>query len=256
MKISWRFFMEPGNIPYLITILIALAVAVLPFFLKEDIEIKILMSAVLLVLSAITGSLLFLQNVLKRFENRLDDPTIGEVLQPFHELEGEIRSSIKNADEIWLLSRTGQGWWNNFNNEFMGSLNRNNGRNKAKFLFLDPNNGALEMIVKSGLPQWNKFTYDHKNLWANNSKTFLDHLKKEYGDKIDLKVIDHFFAWTLIIINPHSKTQTPIIYGELATYHASPMNRPVFKVTLQDAKYFNLFKKDEFERMWGNAREW
>lgn len=249
MKIDWKVIKKPENIPYVIIILIASFVAILG--LIGVVEVQTLTAAVLLVLVSIAWLLIILHSSIREFQKQWKSPNIGEILKPFQEMEGEIRSKIGTADEIWLLSRTGRGWWNNFNDEFKKVP-------KARFLFLDPDNAALEMVVKSALEPWDNFEYNPNALWAMKDQAirFLNYLKSNTGDKIDLKVIDHLPAWTLLIANPNKTTKESIIYVELAPYHASPTKRPVFKVTLQDIEYFILFKKDEFERMWEKARPW
>ena len=114
------------------------------------------------------------------------------------------------------------------------------------------------MVVKSDLEEWDKFDYNRNKLWAKKEESinFLNHLQEEYNDEINLKVIDHLPAWSLLITNPNKISKETKIYVELASYHASATNRLVFKVTLQDIGYFNLFKKDEFERMWEKAKPW
>jgi len=252
----WTDFWEDikENPIYVIIILIAFLVAILG--LLRVVLVEVLIAAVLIVLSSIVSLLFILHSSIRKFQKQLKSPTIGDILKPFHEMEGEIRLNIHTDSEIWLLSRTGQGWCNNFKEELINSLNSTN-NNKARFLLLDPNNGALKMIEKSGLKPWNKFNHVDNRLWYSKLEAidFLNHLKNNRENQIDLKVIDHLPAWTLIIINPSKRTNESIIYVELATYNASPEERPTFKVTSQDTEYFNLFIK-QFEIMWEKARSW
>ena len=253
MKIGfWEFIKKPEIIPYDITILIAVLVAALGFL--KIVEVEILIAAVLIVLASIASLLIISHKVMIQFQDQADNPNISKILLTFGKLEKDVHLDISAADEIWLLSRTGRGWWKNFEDDFKNGLNRKN----IRFLFLDPNNAALEMVVKSDLEPWNKFDYNPNKLWAEKDESinFLNHLQEEYNDEINLKVIDHLPAWSLLIINPNKISKETKIYVELASYHASATNRPVFKVTLQDIEYFILFKKDEFERMWEKARPW
>lgn len=234
--------------------MIALLIAILGFF--KVVSVEVVTSAVLLVLSSIVPLLIILHSSIRIFQKQLKSPNIGDILKPFHEMQDEIRSNIHADSEIWLLSRTGQGWCKNFKEELIISLNSTNS-NKARFLLLDPNNGALKMIEKSGLKPWNKFNHVDNRLWNSKLEAidFLNHLKNHCEHQIDLKVIDHLPAWTLIIINPSKITNESIIYVELATYNASPVNRPTFKVTPDDTEYFDLFI-DQFKIMWKKAESW
>lgn len=262
----WGFIKKPQNLLAFLPFLIALGIVFLQIISVFELETNDLVYVIITALVTIGFLLLALHYTLQELQNQfqleqskiqykldqLEHPNISKVIQTFGDLEKDIRSDISAADEIWLLSRTGRGWWTNFNEQFT------NGSNKKKmcFLFLDPDGAALQMVVNSDLEPWDKFGYNHNKLWAKKEESinFLNHLKENY--KIDLKVIDHLPAWSLLVINPNNRSKESKIYVELAPFHASAMNRPIFKVGFDDTKRFNLFKKDEFEKMWKRATPW
>lgn len=88
-----------------------------------------------------------------------------------------------------------------------------------------------------------------------SAEQFLNKLKEDYGNETDLRVIDYLPAWTLIIINPNKRNEDSVIYVELATYNADAEERPTFKVTSDEKKYFNEFL-NEFNDMLRDSRPW
>lgn len=115
------------------------------------------------------------------------------------------------------------------------------------------------MVVNSDLELW-EMNDGSINLEVEKkkSKGLLDNLRDNYSH-IDLRIIDHLPAWSLLIINPNNlnnRSEESKIYVELAPYHAGVSNRPILKVGLDDTELFKLFMKDEFENMWKKATPW
>ncbi len=250
-KNHWKFLLKPGNIPYSITILTAIVIGILGIFPGNIIKETVLISIILLVLSSIIYLLLISQRVMNNLKDKLEFPSIGKVLRTYDEkMITEIKNRIEGAEEIWLLSRTGMGFLEkDYRREFEKFIEKG----KARFLFLDPENGALKMVEDCQETDFEReeVRFRHKNLY----RSFLDSWKaKCQKGKSDLKVTGHFPAWTLIFFDPQKKGEKNAAYVELATYHPTPRERPVFKVTLQD-EYFDVFL-DDFKKMWEKAVTW
>lgn len=263
----WEFIKKPQNMFALFVFLIILGLVFLQIISVFEFGSEKLVYVIITVLGIIGLLLLALHYALHEFQNQfqleqsliqskldqLEHPNLCKVLQTFGDLEEDIKSDITAADEIWLLSRTGRGWWTKFYDQFT------NGPNEKKmcFLFLDPNGAALQMVVNSDLEPWEE-NYDPNNLEAEKekSKRLLYNLRTNYRSIIDLRVIDHLPAWSLLIINPNNRSKESKIYVELAPYHAGVSDRPILKVGFDDTELFNLFMKDEFEKMWERATPW
>jgi hypothetical protein len=253
----WKDIKRLENLFYIFNIFILIIITILNVF--KFVSVEVLISTVSYVLSSTILLLVILHNSVRKFQEQWKSPGIGDIFKRFRTMEDEIRLNINNADEIWLLSRTGGGWFNNFDQELNGVINNNNNNNNhtTRLLLLDPDNGALRMVRNACGTPLNNFEFSPGNLWANAqvARDNLNHMRHAFAERIDLRVIDHLPAWTLLIINPSRNNSETIIYVELATYTSNPRQRPIFKVTRQDMEYFDLFI-DEFENMWENAKPW
>ena len=244
-KNSYDFISKPANWPFLFTLLTALTVGILS--LSNQVSFEFVAGLILIVLSLISWFLLTFNNSIIKLHDRVDSTKISDLFYSFGNLEAELHTVIREADEIWLLSRTGRGWWKRFKEEFLSK------KNCVNFLFLDPRNCALEMALKSSKVEWEDNPYI---IVKQNCVKFLNHLSEKYeNENFKIKVIDHLPAWTLLIINPNKKNRHSLIYAELATYRAPSRERPVFKINFQDIDCFEFFLK-EFRIMWREAKEW
>lgn len=256
----WAFISKPENLSYTVTILIAVVVGILGIL--RVVPIEVLIAAVVLVLGTITWILVVFHSSVRNFQQELENPRLEKVIRPFSELETDelLRMQIKDAKEIWLLSRTGQGIVGiTFREEldFVIMNARDYNTPRIRLLFLDPQtdkNSALTMVAQVQ----EKFAISKEwviRVNTERAQCFLDYLKTTYGSRIELKVIDYLPAWTLLIINPHSRDANSIAYVELATYEANERTRPTLKITPADIKYFDMFIK-EFNKMSDAARPW
>jgi len=243
-----EFVQEPDNIFYLFAILLALTIAVLD--LLNVVNIELVVTMVLVVLSAVIALMLKTHRSLLQMQTELQNP-VNQLFQSFSEVREELTSAMKTSDEIWLLSRTGRGWWRNYRSELENIIQKG-GENR--FLFVDPTNGALKMVEKTSRSEWEPT--DSYAEFQKKMVSFLNWLNNTYQQRrFSLKVIDHLPAWTLIMLNPSKTRNGSIIYIEMATYHSGSGARPVFKVEPRDTEYFAKFV-NEFEEMWQAATQW
>ena len=247
-KKEWKFFFKPENIPYGITILAAIGVAILGLIGK--VGSSIINTTILFVLTSITSLLLVSHIVITRLNDQLKDPPIVKILKPYNEIEHELKNRLNSAEEVWLLSRTGRGFLErNFKNEFDNIINKG----KARFLFINPKNGALKMLENTvDVPHIKEeLRFSHQKGYIG----FLNLLSPKCGNGNKLKVIDHLPAWTLIIFNPSKRNEQSVIFVELGKYRSEYKYRPAFKITLHDGEYFDRFLS-EFNEMWKDAKDW
>lgn len=246
----WRFVIQPHNVFYISTIAVGIIVGILSIF--QDIRFNITIGVVLLALSSTTS--LLLSNSQKMGEMKefcSSKQSIGNIFYNLEDLEDEIRTNINAAEEIWLLTRTGQGWMKSdrFKNELDKVF-----KNKCKLLVLDPENGALKMVKMSIKMDWQKSKIN-SYLDKKCVSDFLDWFKMCYPET-DIRVIDYLPAYTLLIINPSKRDfRKSLIYVELSCFDAGSTNRLIFKISLADSAYFDRFI-NEFNTMWKKSRQW
>ncbi len=258
---KWKLIMKPKNIPFGITFLIALAVTILGFM--GIVGVNWINSAILLVLISIAYQLLSSHIVMDKLKDRLDYPLVTKILKSYDELKDEIRIRLKDADEIWLLTRTGTGWFRDkaFGKEIRKVIKKGK---DSRLLFLNPkpDEGALKMHADSSKLEWyenkevleTKFEQIRANCFKLNNELMKENTKRK-KKLFQLKVIDHLPAWTFFIINPNRRNSDSVIYAESGSYRSASDERPFLKITVQDIKYFNEFI-EEFEEMWNDGEEW
>lgn len=205
--------------------------------------------------------------LMKKMELQLEDPF--DRLQTFVSFESEIKNNIKNADEIWLLSRTGINWWENF---FMRPLNDLKNPPICRFLFIcpdclcpkknqripcnamrmakstmsdhDPKKAKIHDIQRNTL-NIIKGCFDKNNASNTNSSQNCS----------ELRTINYLPSWALLIINPHKRNGKSVIYVEFATFSdREKFQRPVSRIT-SSMDLYNIFI-DEFNNMWEKATLW
>jgi hypothetical protein len=253
LRSIWDDIRQGHNVEVYLTVLICLVVLILN--LLGVVDMKIVTSAILAVLSLEAFSLLTnrhseqaLQQTLAETTRRLAGPRLAEVFVPYSERVTELSSHLLQADEVWILSRTCRRLWTDYEEE----LRTIAARNGLKLLLLDPNNGALKMISKSAV--WQQ-PGDGDRL-KSDVEQFITRLERVRGtlrlDKFEVRLLDYLPAWTLVMINPHK--DSGVIFAELATYRSHPRKRPSLKVECGvDYDLFNHLRY-EYEEMWNSAR--
>jgi hypothetical protein len=244
---DWK---KPDNAPAIVAIVVSVAFAfIAPFlsFIKTDQKIVFLCSGILLALSGVTKLLLSTHNVIRCLQERLEHPDIDENIRPFNDFHEEILERIEHADEIWLLSRTGRGWWKYYFEEFF----ERSGNNiiPLRFLFIDPDSPAVTMIKEGSVPEW-----EDPNCYSleNSMRNFLDMLKRNMRIT-PLKVMNYLPPWTMLIINPNKRNKHSAIYVELGRYGADHLNRDTFKIRPGVSSTFDTYIQ-EYNNIWDHPR--
>lgn len=177
---------------------------------------------------------------LDRIIELLSNPPASQIFSPHSEYQIEVRAKLEQAKEIWVLSRTGSSFWQEYNIQLMNL--RSNKDSIIKLVTVDPRNGAVRMIKK-----YTEFEHENEaKLVKDNLIAFLkDRNKKQRSKsqgKLFTRVIDYLPPWSLFIIDPN--TEKGIIYVELATFAANSTNRPTFSLTYEkDIILFNQLIK-------------
>lgn len=192
-----------------------------------------------------------LQKTLDHLLAEQESPSLNQVLLPYQKWMEEIEAGLESSKEVWILSRTCYRLWVDYYDEFKDLRLQRKG--KLRFMMVDPENGAVKMIVKSG----EGFDISSNvELRQRDLRELLDVLKsiqlEENNSKLQVATIDYLPAWTLIILDPKS------LYGqafvELATFRANGRNRPTFLVSAErDPELFDIFIR-EYETMWNAAK--
>jgi hypothetical protein len=190
------------------------------------------------------------QHTAEEILRRLQQPSIEQVLLPHARWMDEIDQKLWSAKEVWVLSRTCIRIWQDYRDQFKRLLK---GRGGVRLMLVDPNGGAVKMLVKSarGFEHFDDFKLRQANIEAHLAQLAWRCLQPE-GKGLQVRTINYLPAWTLIFIDPESERGT--VYVELATYRSGPRNRPTFLLTADSSpQLFQVFR-DEFETMWKRAQ--
>ncbi|QQS47251.1 MAG: hypothetical protein IPM66_00815 [Acidobacteriota bacterium] len=252
---TFEFLKNPENMTFVITVVLSTLFAALGIIGLA--QISWLISAILAVLSLLVALLWtshrtanHIDETISELRKEIKEPAISNFIHRFDEFKNDIQNSLKTADEIWLLSRTGQGWWHNFGHEIKRPLS---GNGKNRFLFLKPNSEAFKMAAHSTEPEWANF----EDFYYQREKAtrFFTMLSKDFAEKLELKVMTLIPACTLLIINPTRKNLDTVIYVELLTFSPGTWDRPVFRIKQHDAHVFYHYLS-EFEEIWQRSESW
>jgi len=194
----------------------------------------------------------YLQNLEGCLEEiRLRPWRLAEVFDSFGQKLPELEADLKHADQVWILTRTCRRLWSGFEDQLVPLIERD----KVRLLVLDPNGHALRMAYMSAF--WERDEGEQNP--GSNVGGFLRWLEDSSlasGWRQFVRKIDYLPAWTLILVNPGSKSVVSNdgkIYVELATYRAHPRKRPCFTILSdQDFDLFSEFR-DEYDKMWDKA---
>lgn len=252
LRNMWTDIREGKNVELYFTILICLAVVVLS--MSDVVDLKTVTSAILAVLSLEAVSLLTNRRIEQSLKESMEKvlehqhrPRLSTALVPFSRGMQELSRRLMQADEAWILSRTCRRLWGDYQEELQAVAKRGG----LRLLFLDPDNGALDMVARSAI--WQQPGDDERI--KTDVRHLINHLEyvqaKLHLNELAVRLIDYLPAWTLILINP--RKNDGIIWVELATYRSHPRKRPSFVVECSlDNDLFGQFRA-EFEQMWQDA---
>lgn len=241
------------NIELYVTILGSAVIVILGLFNVVDIEI--IATAILAILSLVAFSLLTdrattkeIENTLEEVKGRMERPRLKDVLFSWRERVPELRSRLTQAREVWVVTRSGLNFWREFSSELLEVADRGG---LVRILLLDPDGSAFENYKKLDFSTAD--LHDPSLLKAN-----LHHLLKvlhtvsqlERGT-FEVNVIDHVTPLALVLTDPQHSGG--IIQVGLGTVMDARV-RPSFVVTAKDSgHWFAWFRKD-FETLWAQSR--
>ncbi len=246
----WKVIRQ--NIVEYLTILISFIV--LGLSVLNMVDLKIVTGAILAVLSLQAIILLAnrrtekeLKLSLEKLLNQQHQLKLSDIIVPFGDGMQDLSNRFAQADEVWILGRTCQRLWSDYQDELQKVARRDG----LKFLLIDPSDGVLDMIAKSAIWQI-PGAVDRLKIDVELSIDLFKHFKKTANvNKFEVRVINYLPAWMLILINPGR--QDGVVCVEMATYRAHPRKRPSFVVKCGlDNALFEQFC-NEFEEMWNDA---
>ncbi len=243
------------NLDIVLTIGGAVVVALLSLF--DNVSPEIVTAATLTILSLIAISLLrnrttasHLQQATEEILERLERPSIDQILMPYGNWVEEISQSLSSAREVWVLSRTCERIWEDYHDLLMEVL-RNRESGVVRLMLVDPRNGAVKMIADSA--EWDR--PNNPVLLQAQIEDLIERMLRlcsqlERGS-LKVRTIDYLPALTLILVNPTS--EKGIAFVELGMFRADGRHRPTFSLSEErDKRLFWIFQ-NEFETMWKKA---
>jgi hypothetical protein len=259
----WTDLRDGENLEVYATFLVALVFAILGILGKIDLEIII--SAVLAVLSVEAISLLTNRHQTKDLTKSIDhlsslqeSPSLSAHFEAYESRMQNIRADLGQADEVWILSRTCRRLWSDYQEELRrvaryaqsAAVDELCG---LRLLFLDPENGALDMVSRSA--EWSR-PEDSQQL-KGSVESFIEYLvgvqeHLNFDCRFEVRVIDHLPAWTLIFVNP--RKDDGVVYVEMATYRSPSLVRPCLVVQRDKDNAVYRMLLEDFELMWKAAR--
>ncbi|WP_457613586.1 hypothetical protein [Methanocaldococcus sp.] len=150
----------------------------------------------------------------------------------------DLINDFKRAQSIWLLTKTGMGFFKNFGNSISEIP-------KKRFLFIKPE--RFDDYFRYIQIIWNQ----------PNRARYEKFLKERICSQVnrgELRVTDFLSPWTLIIIDPDDNNSK--IYVELGDYKSTNESRYAFVIEKsEDQELYEYFKK-QFEKIWKEAQDW
>lgn len=192
-----------------------------------------------------------LKSALEELRKQTSQANPSEMFRRYEQEKEKLREHLKQANEAWIVSRTGLMLWRDYRDEFENIVCERKG---LRLMFVDPQQSALlNMITRSAV--W--LRSEDPDLLRANMEQFLGNLfllceQSNAPQKLEVRLINHLPPWALFLVNPQNGSG--VIYVEMATYRADSKKRPLFVINEdRDGELYKLFHK-EFEEMWRNAR--
>ena len=180
------------------------------------------------------------------------------ILKPFSEVRDEIKRRLINADHVWLLCKTGLGYWKDFGDELDNLFKKKAKKNRLLVL-----NTQSEAFL-STRHEWKSWHLDKDQKFDDYQKTAEIHLERLYSEsnKKSIKALDVILPLAVLIINPNARDKSnKKMFVEYPTngeggmfVHGGYQEKPIIEVTPEDHIYFyNGFFKS-FEILWSDAK--
>ena len=247
LKKIWQDIRTGQNLDVLVTILIAVAVAVLGIIGVTD--QSIISSAILATLALVSVSLLLNRYRDEQIENALlrigDHATSSESFLDEEFDRQALSVNIRKSRKAFLwgmtLWRTVPLLTESIEDGLKGGL-------EIRLLLIKPHSSAAKMAaLRTTHGQMNKIDME---LSAN-----LGHLqniaRQRLGGKLEIRVIDYLAPWTMYAFDPHLPDGQMIV--RLTPFRAIGRKRPSIRLSAKvDNKWFQYFSS-QFESVWEEA---
>jgi len=179
---------------------------------------------------------------------------VEKVLRPFNSISPEIRKSLDGAASVWLLTRSGSGWWHDFDR--IEALAEEPSDSRSRFLVLNPASEAF----RSHQHDWETWAFDPKDdfkAYASKVETFLKaELLPRDGETIEARALDVRLPLALLFVNPHEVGERSCVYVEYPRI-VSPENRssdyqgrPVVRISPLREELHYQHLRSAFEGLW------
>lgn len=193
--------------------------------------------------------------------DRIGKPSMDETVLEYSRERMKLKRSLTMRGEVSILSRTCTRLWFDYHEIFEKILTRDG---SIRLLFVDPDNGALRIIIKSAeldadgrtnyevTQEINKkvssmtgkemnVLFQARPINMDNLANSISSVREEYNSKsIEARVIDYLPTPTLIIVK--EEKEGALMFVELGTCQSNSINRPTFFLRGKDFKIVNCFQ--------------
>jgi len=242
------------NVELYVTIIGSVIVVALGLFNAVDIEI--VLTAILAILSLVAFGLLTDRTTTRQIENSLEEvikrmgrPGLNDVFFSWQDRVPELRSCLAQSREVWIVTRSGLNFWREFSNELLEVANRGG---VVHILLLDPDGMAFETYKKLDRPTaaFHDPTLLKPNLFhlLGAMHTAASHIER---GSFDINVIDYVAPSALVLTDPQDDGGT--IQVGLGTILDARV-RPSFVISATDSPHWFTWFRKEFETLWAQSR--
>jgi hypothetical protein len=145
--------------------------------------------------------------------NRVPDEGTGRI--PFGAIKEQMRTKLQNACSFSLLTRTGQGWWRDFEDEFEKILKLYPG--DSRVLLLNPDCDAFSVSTAS----WQPFRDRPQEKWSEYRDNAKQHIAKLSKKRLQLRMLDAYVPYSMFVVkqnpDPNNNFET-VIFVELPKF--------------------------------------
>lgn len=226
----------------IVSIVFALVASFFPLF-KDNQKISYVCSGMLLMLALITRLLLGTNDVINHLVDKMESPVVDDILRPLSAYRNDIKNCIDGAEEIWLLSKTGRGWWRSY----LKALHEDGRDIKYRLMFVAPDSPAVDMIKISAIQVWDD---PNTYLLKESMEHFLNMLKSNIKNG-NIKVMNYFPPWTILIINP--KKRNSVLFLQLGQFYDERGESDVIQIHFGKSDKYEKYKQ-QFCCLWDDER--
>ena len=180
------------------------------------------------------------------------------ILKPFSNVSADIKYAIGNADHVWLLCRTGLGYWKDFGEE-LDYLFKKKKSEKNRLLVLDPQGEAFASTRHEWMP-WDYNKTQAFDDYQATAKVFLDNLFKQSNEKT-IKIFNVILHLVVLIVNANGEdNNSKVMFVEYPSNgvagmlsHGGYQEKLFLKLTPNEHEDFYQSFYNSFDELWLNA---